>query len=76
MNKSFTLRFNFAVIVAIMSYWLGILYNPIQQNQNAFGSYDSASNLPSTSSGTSVGTMNSTNSETSCVKCKGRSKNL
>jgi Cupredoxin-like domain len=63
MNKSFTLRFNFALIVAIMSFGLGILYIPIQQNQNAFGSYDSTSNPSSTSSGTSGGTMNSTNND-------------
>ncbi|MGA8564163.1 MAG: hypothetical protein WB587_05370, partial [Nitrososphaeraceae archaeon] len=76
MNKSFTLRFNFALIVAIMSFGLGILYIPIQQNQNALGySYDSTSNPSSTSSGTSGGTMNSTNSDngsiTSSVKDAG-----
>lgn len=67
MSKSFTLRFNFAVIVVIISFGLGILYNPIQQNQNALGSYDSASNPPATSSGTSGGTMNSTNSDNSSI---------
>lgn len=67
MNKSFTLRFNFALIVAIMSFGLGILYIPIQQNQNAFGSHDSTSNPSSTSSGTSGGTMNSTNSDNSSI---------
>ena len=68
MSKTFTLRFNFALIVAIMSFGLGILYNPIQQNQNALGySYDSASNPPPTSSGTSGGTMNSTNSDNSSI---------
>jgi plastocyanin len=68
MNKSFTLRFNFALIVAIMSFGLGILYIPIQQNQNALGySYDSTSNPSSTSSGTSGGTMNSTNSNNSSI---------
>ncbi|MGA7005538.1 MAG: hypothetical protein WBY28_00550 [Nitrososphaeraceae archaeon] len=65
MNKSFALRFNFALIVAVMSFGLGILYIPIQQNQNALGSYDSTSNPSSTSSGTSDGTMNSTNSDNS-----------
>lgn len=67
MNKSFTSRFNFAVIVAVVSFGLGILYNPIQQNQNALGSYDSASNPQSTASGTSGGTMNSTNGDNSSI---------
>lgn len=67
MNKSFALRFNFALIVAVMSFGLGIFYIPIQQNQNAFGSYDSTSNPSSTSSGTSGGTMNSTNSDNSSI---------
>lgn len=65
MNKSFALRFNFALIVAVMSFGLGIFYIPIQQNQNALGSYDSTSNPSSTSSGTSVGPMNSTDSDNS-----------
>lgn len=68
MSKTFTLRFNFALIVAIMSFGLGILYIPIQQNQNALGySYDSTSNPSSTSSGTAGETMNSTNSENSPI---------
>ncbi len=50
-----------------MSFGLGILYNPIQQNQNALGSYGSTSNPPPTSSGTSGGTMNSTNSDNSSI---------
>lgn len=51
-----------------MSFGLGILYIPIQQNQNALGySYDSTSNPSSTSSGTSGGTMNSTNSDNSPI---------
>ncbi len=59
MSKTFTLRFNFAQ-GAIMSFGLGILYIPIQHNQNALGySYDSTSNPSSTSSGTSGETMNS-----------------
>ncbi len=68
MSKTFTLRFNFALIVAIMSFGLGILYIPIQHNQNALGySYDSTSNPSSTSSGTSGETMNSTNSDNSPI---------
>ena len=68
MSKTFTLRFNFALIVAIMSFGLGILYIPIQQNQNALGySYDSTSNPSSTSSGTAGETMNSTNSDNSPI---------
>ena len=56
------------VILAIVSLGSGILYNPIQQNQNALGSYDRASNLPPTSSDISGGTMNSTNSDNSSIE--------
>ncbi len=59
MNKSFTLGFNFAVVVAIVSFGLGIFYNPIQQNQNAFGAYNSPSNPSSTSSNNPSASMSS-----------------
>ena len=83
MMKSFTLGFNLAVVVATVSLGLGILYNPLQQNQNALGVYNTPSNPSSTSSnnlstsmtpnvqssaaGTSSGAMNGTNSDNNSI---------
>ncbi len=83
MKKSITVGFNFAVVVAIVSLGLGILYNPVQQNHNALGAYSNPSNPSSTSSnnpspstspsgqssaaGTTSGAMNGTNSNNSSI---------
>ena len=64
MNKSFTLRINFAVIDTCNRVRVRILYNPIQH----LGSYDRAANLPPTLSDISGGTMNSTNSYNSSIE--------
>jgi plastocyanin len=79
MKESFTLGFNFAVVLAIVSFGLGIFYNPVQQNQDALGAYNSPSNPSSTSSNnpsasmssnvqsTASGAMNGTKSDNSSI---------
>jgi plastocyanin len=77
MKKSFTLGLNFAVVVAIVSFGLGILYIPVQQNQNAFGAYNTSnpsstlSNVQSSAVSTSSGAKSDYNSIALSVKQDG-----
>ena len=64
MKKSFTLSFNFAVAFAMVSLGLGIFYNPVQQNQNASGAFNSPSN-PSSTSANNPSTSTSSNVQSS-----------
>jgi plastocyanin len=66
MKKSFTLAFNFAMAFAIVSLGLGIFYNPVQQNQNALGVYNSPSN-PSSTSSNNPSTSTSSNVQSSAA---------
>jgi plastocyanin len=83
MKKSLKLGINLAVVIATVSLGLGILYNPVPQNQNALGAYNTPTNPSSTSSnnpstsmspnvqssvaGTSSGAMNGTNGDDNSI---------
>jgi len=66
MKKSFTSSVNFAMAFAIVSLGLGIFYNPVQQNQNALGAYNSPSN-PSSTSANNPSTSTSSNVQSSAT---------